>query len=178
MNDQGKKMRRLLRETAIWMGRALAAAVIAAAFAGPAPAAQDNVRFWGNITDDNACVITLIQSGQLGVSPDMRQLSSKLAGGRPGIADITSRRNYTISVDGPSFFMSGPGGANNGVTFTTTYAGTSINRGRTFAEQPGSQGVQLRGATSTTRVNVHLVANRPDNFPGGDYMALTTVRCE
>jgi hypothetical protein len=114
----------------------------------------------------------------LGVSPDTRQLSSKIAGGQPGIADIASMRNYDISVDGPSFFMDAPGGGNDAVTFTTTYSGTSINRGRDFAEQPGSNKVKLRGATSITRVNIHLVANKPTGFPGGTYRAITTVRCE
>jgi hypothetical protein len=168
-------MKNLFARSTARLGPVLAMAV---AWAGPAFAAQDSVQFMGNITDNNSCVITLIQSGELGVSPDMRQLSSKLAGGRPGIADITSRRNYFISVDGPSFFMTAPAGGNNGVTFTTTYSGTDISRGRNFAEQPGSQAVRLRGNVSTTRVNIHLVANRPDNFPGGDYSALTVVRCE
>lgn len=140
--------------------------------------AQDDVNFWGNITDNNACVITLIQSGQLGVSTDMRQLSSKLAGGLPGIAEIASLRNYWISVDGPSLFLTAPSGGSSGVNFTTTYSGTNISRGRNFVERPGNSAVRLRGGYSVTRVNIDLVANRPDNFPGGEYTALTTVRCE
>jgi type 1 fimbria pilin len=146
--------------------------------ANAASTAQGSVNFWGNLTDNNACVITLVQSGALGVSTDGMQLSSKIAGGQPGIADIASMRNYHISVDGPSFFMEAPGGGNDAVTFTTTYSGASINRGRDFAEQPGSTQVRLRGASSTTRVNVHLVANKPTAFPGGTYRAITTVRCE
>jgi type 1 fimbria pilin len=143
-----------------------------------ASTAQGNINFWGNITNNNACVITLVQSGALGVSTDGRQLSSKVAGGQPGIADIASMRNYDISVDGPSFFMEAPSGGNDAVTFTTTYSGASINRGRDFPEQPGSTLVKLRGATSTTRVNIHLVANKPTTFPTGNYRAITTVRCE
>ena len=146
--------------------------------ANVASTAQGNINFWGNITTNNACVITLVQSGVLGVSTDGRQLSSKIAGGQPGIADIASMRNYDISVDGPSFFMEAPNGGNDEVTFTTTYSGQSINRGRDFAEQPGSNKVKLRGATSTTRVNINLVASKTTGFPGGTYRAITTVRCE
>ncbi len=160
-------------------GRTLAAlSICVLAWSDPALAAQDSVNFLGNITDNNACVITLVQSGQLGVSADTKQLSSKLAGGRPGIAEIASLRNYWISVDGPSFFLTAPGNGNSGVSFATTYSGTNIIRGRSFAEQPGSNAVRLRGGLSVTRVTINLVANRPDNFPGGEYMALTTVRCE
>jgi type 1 fimbria pilin len=143
-----------------------------------ASTAEGTINFWGNITSNNACVITLVQSGALGVSPDRQQLSSKIAGGQPGIAEISSMRNYYISVDGPTFFMDAPSGGNDAVSFVTTYSGTSIHRGRDFPEQPGSTQVRLRGATSTTRVNINLVANNANGFPAGEYRAITTVRCE
>ena len=146
--------------------------------AGAASTASGDINFWGNITENNACVVMLVQSGAMGVSTDGRQLSSKIAGGQPGIADIASMRNYYISVDGPSFFMDAPNGGNDAVTFTTTYSGASIHRGRDFPEQPGSTQVRLRGSTSITRVTINLVANKPTAFPGGTYRAITTVRCE
>lgn len=141
-------------------------------------AAQDNVQFWGNITNNNACVVVLARQGRLGVSPDLGQLSSKLSGGSSGVADIYSLLRYQISVDGPSFFMTAPGGGSNGVAFTTTYSGSSVLGGVNFAERPGSQQVRLNAGFSITRLNIHLVANRPDSFPGGNYSAIATVRCE
>ncbi len=149
-----------------------------AAWPSTSNAAQDNVQFWGNITTNNPCVVILGRQGQLGVSPDLRQLSSKISGGVSGVADIYSLIGYQISVDGPSFFMTAPAGGNNGVAFTTTFSGSNIFRGITFPEQPGSQQVRLNAGFSITRVNIHLVADRPDSFPSGSYTAITTVRCE
>ncbi len=150
----------------------------AAVWPATSKAAQDNVQFWGNITTNNPCVVILGRQGQLGVSPDLRQLSSKIAGGMSGVADIYSLIGYQISVDGPSFFMTAPGGGNTGAAFTTTYSGSNIFRGVTFPEQPGSQQVRLNSGFSITRVNIHLVADRADSFPSGSYTAITTVRCE
>jgi type 1 fimbria pilin len=157
---------------------AVALALIYSAWPLNANAAQGNVQFWGNITVNNSCVITLVRNGQMAPSTDLRQLSSKLAGGMSGVADITSLRSYDVSVDAPSFFITAPGTGNNGVAFATTFSGTSIYRGVAFAEQPGGQKVRLNNGYSVTRVNVHLAANRPTSFPAGNYAAITTVRCE
>jgi type 1 fimbria pilin len=149
-----------------------------AAWPAPSNADQGNVQFWGNITNNNPCVVVLGRQGQLGVSPDFRQLSSKTPGGFSGVADIYSLFRYQISVDGPTFFMTAPVGGNNGVAFTTTYSGSSVLGGVSFPEQPGNQQVRLNAGFTITRVNIHLVANRPDAFPSGNYTAVTTVRCE
>jgi type 1 fimbria pilin len=143
-----------------------------------ANASSGNIHFSGNVTSDNACVITLIQNGAMVVDPTSTQMSSKVAGGVAGIAEISSLRNYWISVSSPTFFQSSPSGGSDGVTFTTTFSGQNIYRGRTFSERPGSNAVRLRNGFSITRVNVHVVANRLDAFPSGDYTAVTIVRCE
>lgn len=166
-------MARLARKFAAALAVMAGAALPSASYA-----AQDNVQFWGNITINNPCVVVLGRQGQLGVSPDLRQLSSKISGGVSGVADIYSMVAYQISVDGPTFFATAPGGGNNGVAFTASYSGSSILRGVSFPEQPGNQQVRLNPGFSITRVNIHLVANRPDAFPGGDYTAIATVRCE
>ena len=83
-----------------------------------------------------------------------------------------------ISVDTPTTFLTFPAGGDTGVSFAVTYSGTSIFRGRTFAEQPGSNAVRLRGGFSITRVNVNLTATKPDGFPAGAYTGYATVRCE
>ncbi len=154
------------------------AALCVAAWPSWSHAAQDNVQFWGNITTNNPCVVILGRQGQLGVSPDLRQLSSKLPGGLSGMVDVFALRSYDISVDSPTFFMTAPPGGNNGVSFVTTYSGAAVFGSTNFPEQPGSQKVRLKNGFSLTRLNIHLVANRPDSFPGGSYTAVTTVRCE
>ena len=85
---------------------------------------------------------------------------------------------YYVTVDALPYFLSGPSGASDDSTFTPTFSGQSIYRGRNFGERPGSQAMRLRGGTSITRVNVHLVVDNPTIFPSGNYTALTIVRCE
>lgn len=141
-------------------------------------AASGNVHFWTNLTTNNACVIYLGQTGELGNNADNTQLSSKIAGGRPATAQIYSLARYWISVDSPTFFINQPSGGSDNATFTTTYSAQSVYRGLNFGEIPGSTQRRLNNGYSITQVNIHLVANKPDGFPAGTYMALTTVRCE
>ena len=154
------------------------AAALPVAFANTAYSAQADVPFTGSVTYPNLCAIVVQQDGTMTASPDATQLSSKLAGGVAGVADIYSFRNFWISVDTPSTFITFPPNGDTGVTFGVTYSGTDIFRGRNFAEQPGSNRVRLRGNYSITRVTVNLTATKPGGFPAGDYSAYTVVRCE
>lgn len=141
-------------------------------------AASGSVHFWTNLTTNNACVIYLGQTGELGQTADATMLSSKIAGGRPATAQITSLSRYWISVDGPTFFRNQPSGGSDNATFTITYSAQSVFRGLNFGEIPGSTQRRLNNGYSVTNVTIHLVAEKPDGFPAGNYMALTTVRCE
>jgi hypothetical protein len=154
-----------------------------AASKSQASAAQGNVNFWGNIPAGRPCLISTLVPGQLGTSPNGRQLSSKIGGGIPGYAVLFAWNPYEITVEGPSFFMAMPPNGSNGVTFTTTYsaeimAGYTLSRVALIEERPAGQSLQLSHVPSMTIVKIDVVADRPDAFPGGNYRAMVTVRCE
>ncbi len=137
------------------------------------------VNFGVNIYEDNSCTVQLVQNGTMGVNPGKNQMSSKIAGGTPGIADVYSLRNYEVTVDAVNYFITSPTTGSDATAFTPTFSGTSINRGRTFAERPGNQAMRLRGGYSITRINVNLVVDKLiGTFAAGNYAATTIVRCE
>lgn len=141
--------------------------------------ATAGVPFRGSVTTANACTIIVRQDGTFGLSANGMVLSSKLAGGIAGIADIISGSNYFISATTFPFFTQFPPLGNNNTTFQSRFSGQSISRGRTFAERPGTNRVRLRTGNSTTRVNVHLIATRTGTpFPAGNYRGVVVVRCE
>lgn len=161
------------RLSAVVLNGVLSFAAISTACAG-----QGNMNFGGNIDAPAACIIVIRGSGTMTQSASGDQLSSKNTGGNYGVADIYSWRKYDISLDAPSFFTSRPVGGDDNVTFSASFSGTSVFRGRNFADQPGSTSVQLAGGPSVTRIHAHLTADRPDAFPSGNYSAYTVLRCE
>jgi hypothetical protein len=137
------------------------------------------VEFSANVTPPNACTIVVQRDGLFGVSADQQILSSKLPGGQSGIADVYSSANYSLTAETTGLFTTSPSGGNLNTTFEARFSGVDIFRGRTFSERNGSFQVNLRGGTSITRANVHLIATRTGSaFPGGDYVANVTLRCE
>jgi len=153
-------------------------ALAVTSFPSPLLAAQGNVNFGGNVDQAAACIIVVRGGGSMIQSPTGIQMSSKNTGGNFGVADVYSWWSYDISLDAPSFFTARPNGGDDNVTFTASFSGTSIFRGRNFADQPGSTSVQLARGPSVTRVQAHLTAERPDAFPTGNYSAYTVLRCE
>lgn len=144
-----------------------------------ARAATGSVTFTGNVSVANSCTITVQNDGHFGQAANLRQLSSKLAGGAPAVAVITSTRNYRISAIASPVLTSYPVGGNTGVTMASLYSGQSISNGRTFTERNGSSTVRLRNGLSSTRVTVHLSATRVGSaFPSGYYQGTVTLRCE
>ena len=142
-------------------------------------AATAGVTFTGNVTVNNSCTIVVQNDGRFGMSADLRQLSSKLAGGAPAVANIVSTRNYRISAIAVPNLTSYPTGGNTNVTMAARYSGQSISNGRTFTERPGANRIRLRNGLSTTRVTVHLAATRTGSaFPSGYYQGTVTLRCE
>lgn len=160
--------------------RGIASAVLTLVTLFPSTAAPSSgtLHFGGNITYSNACAIVVGAPGAITPNPDGTKLSSKNAGGQQGVADVYSIWHYDISVSSPDFFTNAPAGGNDNTTFTTTFSGESLYRGRTFSERPGDSPVRLRNGYSITRVHVDLEAGRNDSFPSGDYTAVTIVRCE
>lgn len=149
--------------------------------AAPAEAAQNNINFGVNIFINNNCSIVLQGAGgTLGVNANGNQLSSKLSGGAPAVARVTSGRNYWLQADVVPYFTMSPTGGDTGVTYSTTFSGRAINaRGRTFAERPGTSPIQLRTGNSIQDITVHYQADRSAGvFPAGNYRGLVILRCE
>ena len=142
-------------------------------------ASSTGITFYGYVPVDNRCTIVVLQDGTLATNPTGNQLSSLLANGTSGIAEVTAKRQYEISVDAPTSFSSGPQGAGNNVTYTTYFSGTALDkRGLNFPMREGSDPVTTATLQSRTQITVDLVADRPDHFPAGNYTAYTTIRCE
>lgn len=141
-------------------------------------AGQGNMYFGGDVTNAAACIIFVTQGGNFTPNTNATQLSSKLPGGVAGKAEIWSFRKYDISVSSPTFFDTYPTGGDTGVNFTTTFSGRSLRRGRTFPEQSGDIPVRTKNRFSRTEITVHLVADKLNGFPAGNYSAHTVVRCE
>lgn len=165
--------------------KALFAAGILAATAALSPdsahAAQRNINFGINIYIPNACSIVLQGAGgTLGVNAAANQLSSKLAGGAPAVARVTSNSNYWLQADVVPYFTMSPTGGDTGVTFSATFAGQAINaRGLTFAERPGPNRIRLRTGNSIQDITVHYNATRASGvYPAGNYRGVVVLRCE
>jgi hypothetical protein len=137
-----------------------------------------NMEFSAEVTPPNACTMLLRRDGELGISVDKKTLSSKLTGGLSGIVDVFSFGSFDVTADAPSGFSTVPASGNVGVSMATRFSGIDVFRGRTFSEQDGETPVTLRSGISITRLNIHLIATRPTEFPGGDYTGVVTVRCE
>jgi hypothetical protein len=145
----------------------------------PLEAATGNVVFNGNVTPNNYCSIAIQQTGTLGISANVRQMSSKIAGGISGKANVLALGNYNLSAVTPSIFAVGPLGADTSVTRQVLYSGTNLlGGGATFAEKNGSLTTPITGI-SYTAVNMNFVADRTGStFPSGHYEALVVLRCE
>lgn len=144
-----------------------------------ASAATGSVIFNGNVTVTNSCAINVINNGRFGIRPDLRQLSSKLAGGLAATAEIVSTTNYRVSAIPAPGLAAFPVGGNAGVTLTSTFSGQNIVNGRTFADRAGNRAVRLRNGLGRTRLTVHMLATRAGSaFPSGYYQGVVTIRCE
>ena len=121
------------------------------------------------------CQITLLQAGNLAASIDNMALSSRLAGGAAGIANVeTDKQNYEISIDAMQGFNQSPIGGSDDMNMSVLYSGTGSTN---FSETAGNLSVGLN--KGITRVETHLVAVRnTDPFPAGDYGAELILRCE
>lgn len=95
----------------------------------PLEAATGNVVFTGAITTVDNCAITIRFNGTLGASANLRQLSSKIAGGSEASADLFMSGRHRVQVDTPSVFAVAPSGADTGVTRTTSWSGNILPGG-------------------------------------------------
>jgi hypothetical protein len=142
-------------------------------------AATGSVIFNGNVSVVNTCIIQVINDGRFGIRPDLRQLSSKLAGGLGAVAEITSTRNFRVSAIPTPTLSAFPVGGDTGVTLTSTFSGRNITNGRTFADRAGNRAIRLRNGLGRTRLTVHMLATRAGSaFPSGYYQGEVVIRCE
>jgi hypothetical protein len=142
-------------------------------------AATRNVVFYGSISTNNNCAIVVRQTGVLGVRADQMQLSSKLAGGRPGLATVTARGSFRISAVTPSVYTIAPNGADANVTRQVLFSGVkTFGGGATFAEHDASIPERING-NSVTDVTLNFVGTRTGAaYPTGRYQAVVVLRCE
>jgi hypothetical protein len=149
------------------------------ATAPSAEAATGSVIFNGNVSVVNTCIIQVINDGRFGIRPDLRQLSSKLAGGLGAVAEITSTRNFRVTAIPTPTLSAFPVGGNTGVTLRSTFSGQSISNGRTFSDRAGNRAIRLRNGLGRTRLTVHMLATRAGSaFPSGYYQGEVVIRCE
>ena len=143
-------------------------------------AATGNVTFEGTIDTNASFSVTVRQDGGFGISADYRLLSSKIAGGQGGIADVLAIGNYSVSAPTFSSFTAAPSGGGTSTTTQSVFSGSSLLLGANFAERPGNNSpVVLPAGLSYTRINTHLVATRTGNaFPTGYYQGIVIVRYE
>lgn len=159
-----------------WVATVFASALTMVA---PAAAQTGDIPFAGVVDARDFCAIVLVDPGVLAESTDGLELSSKLAGGSAGVADIHSGKNKKVSVDAPTTFTTMPADGDTNVTFQTFHSGVSVKAGKNYTEVPGTKEVPITGNDSITRVSVNLVATRTgDPFPGGTYSAVAVLRCE
>ena len=164
-----------------------ATALVCLAGSGLAPsahAANGNVTFYGNINSTSSCQVIVNNHGTLGVSGNVRQLSSKIAGGSPGRVTILQAGVYDISAATLPAFSVAPVGGNTGVTRQVLFNGVATNLitgfSVTIPERNGSPGIRVNsfGMRSRTNLDINFIANRPTSFPSGPYEAIVVVRCE
>jgi hypothetical protein len=142
-------------------------------------AATRNVVFYGSISTNNNCAIVVRQTGVLGVRADQMQLSSKLAGGRPGLATVTAFGSFRLSAVTPSVYTIAPNGADANVTRQVLFSGVkTFGGGATFAEHDASIPERING-NSVTDVTLNFIGTRTAAaYPTGRYQAVVVLRCE
>lgn len=157
----------------------VAAALICGLYAPALHAATRDVVFYGSVTTNNQCAIVVNQTGVLGVSGDQKQLSSKLAGGRPGTATVTAFGSFRLSAVTPSVYTIAPNGADTNVTRQVLFSGVkTFGGGATFTEHDASIPERING-NSRTDVTLNFIGTRTGAaYPTGRYQAVVVLRCE
>ena len=136
---------------------------------------NDAARNNGN-GNGHACVIVITESGQFGTNINGSVLSSKVANGRAGRAQIfASNGSYRLSIDPPLGFDIAPAGANPDYSMITSMMGSGATN---FSETPGAMQVRLK--RGSTNIEAHLAAKTTNGNPfiPGNYGSEITLRCE
>lgn len=172
---RGKARVRTWLRSSAFAGIALISGAASLATISPLEAATANIVFNGTISSAGNCAITIRYNGNLGVSTNLRQLSSRIAGGSEASADLWMSGRHRVSVDTPTVFAIAPGGGNTGVTRSTEWRGNILPAGTSWPDRTTPLGFT---GTGSIRTYINFVANRPTAFPGGHYEAISVIRCE
>jgi len=161
-----------IKEGAIFCACLVAAASILASSAYAAPKPRPIV---GMPKGAHYCEIILTRGGSIKENYDHVTISSKIAGGKSGIANVTATKSsYSLHLDVPTAFSSAPSRGSDDTVFTGYYSGTGNTN---FAEKTHKFSTRLKRGQS--RISTHLVAKRSSGtFPQGTYAAELTLRCE
>ncbi len=148
---------------------ALASALLAAPL--PAFAATGDVQF--DATVNNTCTIAVGPAGLLASNVGQTVLSSSIAGGTAGTADITATSAaYQVSINAPTAFTAFPLNGGTNVTFAANYASAGAT---TLAAGNTARALN----TGVSNVTVNMSATKTSgSFPTGTYAAIVVLRCE
>lgn len=156
----------------------VAAAAAFVAVPMQANAVTEGVPFEGTVT--STCIINVNNGGTLVADAGFQNLSSSLAGGIAGDADIIATGNgYNVSIDVPANFSTEPATDLTTETLSGSFSTTgasSVSGSATGGNSSANQSL----SNGTTDVTVNLAASKTgsDVFVAGTYEATITLRCE
>ncbi|MEO0544707.1 MAG: hypothetical protein AAFY99_12910 [Pseudomonadota bacterium] len=125
--------------------------------------------------NNQSCSLLILEDGTLAPNVGNTTLSSKNQRGRAAEVRVSATNSsYSIYIDKPLGFVVAPPGGNDNMQLSVTYSG----RGKTdFLEKPSNESTRIK--RGDTDLKIDLTATRfAGAFPGGDYRAGVTVRCE
>ncbi len=149
-------------------------AVLSAVLAAPLPAYAVTADVQFDAVVNNTCTIAVGPAGVLATNVGQTVLSSSVAGGSAGTADITATSAaYQVSVTAPTAFGAGaPAGGGTNVTFAANYASAGAT---TLAAGTTARALN----TGVSNITVNMSATKSSgSFPTGTYAAVVVLRCE
>ncbi len=138
------------------------------------PIGAENLIEWAAAANKHFCMVVVGNPGTIAPAIGNASLSSKVAGGYSGTAEITTTNSsYRASVVAPAAFVSSPnlGGP---VTFLAEFSGTGATN---FFNIPSLNEIKLK--KGTTSIKADLTATiQGAAFSAGNYQAEVMLRCE
>lgn len=139
---------------------------------GPFPA--ENLIEWAASSNQHFCMVVVGNPGTIAPAIGNAAMSSKVAGGYSGTAEITATNSsYRATIVAPAGFSSSPNLAAP-VTFEAEFSGTGATN---FFNTPGLTEVKIK--KGVTSISADLTAKiQGAVFAAGNYQAEITLRCE
>ncbi len=138
------------------------------------PFAAENLIEWAAAANKHFCMVVVGNPGTMAAAIGNASLSSKVAGGYAGTADITTTNaSYRASIVAPAGFINSPNLAGP-VTFSADFSGSGATN---FFNVPSLTEVKLKNGV--TSIKADLTAKIQGTvFSAGTYQAELTLRCE